>query len=127
MVIIDTTVWIDYLGGALNAETEWLDRQIPLQRIALADMILCEVLQGIRDPSEFRRVRDQLVMFEVFSTGALKTLSQQRLTAARCVSEDTQSVRLLTVGSPPFVCLRGINCCTVTAISTRSKEYSGCR
>jgi predicted nucleic acid-binding protein len=40
-----------------------------LQRIGLTDMILCEVLQGIRDTSEFRRMRDQLLRFEVFSTG----------------------------------------------------------
>jgi hypothetical protein len=69
MVIVDTTVWIDYLRGAPNAETEWLDREMPLQRIGLTDMILCEVLQGIRDTSEFGRIRDQLLTFEVFSTG----------------------------------------------------------
>ena len=69
MVIVDTTVWIDYLGGILNAETEWLDREMPLQRIGLTDMILCEVLQGIREPGEFRRIRDQLLTFDVFATG----------------------------------------------------------
>jgi predicted nucleic acid-binding protein len=55
MVIVDTTVWIDYLGGNSNAETEWLDREMPLQRIGLTDLILCEVLQGVRDTAEFRR------------------------------------------------------------------------
>jgi len=69
MVIVDTTVWIDYLGGIPNAETEWLDREMPLQRIGLTDMILCEVLQGIRDAREFRRIRDQLLAFDIFSTG----------------------------------------------------------
>jgi predicted nucleic acid-binding protein len=69
MVIVDTTVWIDYLGGILNAETEWLDREMPAQRIGLTDMILCEVLQGIRQTNEFQRTRDQFLKFEVFSTG----------------------------------------------------------
>jgi predicted nucleic acid-binding protein len=69
MVIVDTTVWIDYLGGILNAETEWLDREMPLQRIGLTDMILCEVLQGIREAGEFQRMRDQLLTFDVFPTG----------------------------------------------------------
>ena len=69
MVIVDTTVWIDYLGGTVNAETEWLDREMPLQRIGLTDMILCEVLQGIRDSGEFRRIRDQFLTFDVFPTG----------------------------------------------------------
>jgi predicted nucleic acid-binding protein len=69
MVIVDTTVWIDYLGGTLNAETEWLDREIPLQRLGLTDMILCEVLQGTRGSREFQQIRDQLLTFEIFSTG----------------------------------------------------------
>jgi predicted nucleic acid-binding protein len=69
MVIVDTTVWIDYLGGMRNAETEWLDREMPLQRIGLTDMILCEVLQGIRDTGKFGEIRDQLLGFDVFSMG----------------------------------------------------------
>jgi predicted nucleic acid-binding protein len=69
MVIVDTIVWIDYLGGIRNAETEWLDREMPRQRLGLTDMILCEVLQGIRDAGEFRRIRDQLLAFDVFPTG----------------------------------------------------------
>ena len=68
MVIVDTTVWIDYLGGIPNAETEWLDREMPLQRIGLTDMIVCEVLQGIRDTGGFRQIRDQLLGFDVFPT-----------------------------------------------------------
>ena len=69
MVIVDTTVWIDYVGGILNAETEWLDREMPLQRMGLTDMILCEVLQGIREAREFQQIRDQLLTFDVFQTG----------------------------------------------------------
>ena len=69
MVIVDTTVWIDYVGGILNAETEWLDREMPLQRLGLTDMILCEVLQGIREAREFQQIRDQLLTFDVFQTG----------------------------------------------------------
>ena len=69
MVIVDTTVWIDYVGGILNAETEWLDREMPHQRLGLTDMILCEVLQGIRGAREFQQIRDQLLTFDVFQTG----------------------------------------------------------
>jgi len=69
MVIVDTTVWIDYVGGILNAETEWLDREMPLQRLGLTDMILCEVLQGIRAAREFQQIRDQLLAFDVFQAG----------------------------------------------------------
>jgi predicted nucleic acid-binding protein len=69
MVIVDTTVWIDYLRGAENPETLWLDRELQRQRLGLTDLILCEVLQGIRDQSEFSRARASLLKFQVFRTG----------------------------------------------------------
>lgn len=69
MVIVDTTVWIDYLRGIRNAETLWVHREMPLQRLGLTDMILCEVLQGIREPREFQQIRDQLLTFEIYPTG----------------------------------------------------------
>jgi hypothetical protein len=69
MVIIDTTVWIDYLRGTENPETRWLDRELQRQRLGLTDLILCEVLQGIRDQSAFAKVRSDLLKFQVFPTG----------------------------------------------------------
>lgn len=69
MVIIDTTVWIEYLRGAENPETEWLNRELQRQRLGLTDLILCEVLQGIRDSGTFAQVRADLLKFEVFHTG----------------------------------------------------------
>jgi predicted nucleic acid-binding protein len=36
-------------------------------------LILCEVLQGIRDAGEFRRIRDQLLTFDVFQTGGAES------------------------------------------------------
>ncbi|MGA8429474.1 MAG: PIN domain nuclease [Candidatus Sulfotelmatobacter sp.] len=69
MVIVDSTVWIDYLRGAENAETVWLDEQMRRQRLGLIDLSLCEVLQGIRDDSEFSSVRRELSRFHIFETG----------------------------------------------------------
>ena len=69
MVIVDTTVWIDYLRGANNPETIWLDDELTHQRLGLTDLILCEVLQGIRDTALFAQVRDDLLTFHLFETG----------------------------------------------------------
>src|SRR5258708_12581195 len=70
MVIIDTTVWIDYLRGTENPETRWLDRELQRQRLGLTDLILCEVLQGIRDQNAFARAQADLLEFQVFQTGS---------------------------------------------------------
>jgi predicted nucleic acid-binding protein len=69
MVIVDTTVWIDFLRGTGNAESRWLDEQLQRRRIGLTDIILCEVLQGIQDSREFARVESDLLKFHVFTMG----------------------------------------------------------
>jgi predicted nucleic acid-binding protein len=69
MTIVDTTVWIDYLGGTTNPHTEWLDRELNQQPLGLTDLILCEILQGIHGDSEFARIQRELSKFEVFTTG----------------------------------------------------------
>jgi predicted nucleic acid-binding protein len=69
MVIVDTTVLVDYLRGLRNAETEYFDRELGRLRFGLRDLILCEVLQGIRGERAFTRVLRELRRFEVFDTG----------------------------------------------------------
>lgn len=71
MVIVDTTVWIDYFGGTPTPQTDWLDRELDRQRLGLIDLILCEVLQGIRDDGRFATVRRELLKLVVFSTGGV--------------------------------------------------------
>ena len=69
MVIVDTTVWIDYLRGTENPEASWLVRRLRQQSMGLTDLILCEVLQGIRDPRTLEQVHDDLLQFHVFQAG----------------------------------------------------------
>jgi predicted nucleic acid-binding protein len=87
MVIVDTTVWIDYLGGTATPQADWLEREMDRQRLGLTDIILCEVLQGIRDDRRFVHVRDQLLSLEVFATGgvalAVATARNYRVLRAR--------------------------------------------
>jgi len=85
MTIVDTSVWIDYLRGTGNPHTNWLDRELDRQRLGLTDLILCEVLQGIREDGAFRQVRRTLTQFEVFPTGgkALAIASAQNYRSLR--------------------------------------------
>jgi predicted nucleic acid-binding protein len=66
MVIIDTTVWVDYLRGVTNAETDWLDAALGHQLLGSTDLILCEILQGVRDDEVAKDVERQLRMLHVF-------------------------------------------------------------
>jgi predicted nucleic acid-binding protein len=69
MVIVDTTVWIDYFRGVENRETEYFDSELGRQRFGLTDLILCEILQGLEDEKGFTRGLRELQKFEIFETG----------------------------------------------------------
>jgi predicted nucleic acid-binding protein len=71
VVIVDTTVWIDYFQGVENPETEWLNTELDRQRLGLTDVILCEVLLGVRDDVVAKEVERRLLNFELFDTGGL--------------------------------------------------------
>ncbi|MCC6141738.1 MAG: PIN domain nuclease [Nitrospira sp.] len=87
MIIVDTTVWIDYFRGARTSHADWLDAQLARERIGLTDLILCEVLQGLTTDKQFEAVRAELMKFAVFETGTVEVaveaaLNYRRLRAA---------------------------------------------
>jgi predicted nucleic acid-binding protein len=71
VVIVDTTVWIDYLHGIQEAHTIWLDGELERQRLGLTDLILCEVLQGIREERQAAETERELLKLQVFETGGV--------------------------------------------------------
>ena len=76
MVIVDTTVWVDYFRGIRNPETDWLDTELDRQRLGLTDIILCEVLQGVHDDSAAADVERRLRKLEVFETGGVELATE---------------------------------------------------
>ncbi len=71
MVVVDTTVWVDYLKGVSTAETDWLEHEASRQRLGLLDLMVCEVLQGLSTDEQAARVLRYLRRFEVFETGGV--------------------------------------------------------
>jgi hypothetical protein len=69
VVIVDTTVWVDYFKGVENPDTDWLNTELERQRLGLTDIILCEVLQGVRDDAVAKEVERRLLTLEVFDAG----------------------------------------------------------
>jgi len=62
--LIDTSAWIDFFRGAPSSENtllkECLNRR---EHIFITGVIAQEVLQGIRDDSQYRTLRDFLFLF----------------------------------------------------------------
>ncbi len=73
-------------------ETVWLDRELTRQRLGLTDLILCEVLQGVRGDAAFVQVRDELLGFQVFETGG-KDLAIAAALNYRALREKGYTVR----------------------------------
>jgi predicted nucleic acid-binding protein len=63
MMVVDSSVWIDYFNGRPTAETEVLDRLAGM-RIVIGDLIIAEVLQGFASESEFRRAEQIFAALE---------------------------------------------------------------
>ena len=76
MVIVDTTVWVDYFNGLHNPETNWLEVHVDQQRLGLTTVILCEVLQGIRDERRAVAVETALLTLEVFDMPSVAVATQ---------------------------------------------------
>lgn len=61
MVLVDTTVWIDFFSAKLNSYVKALEKLIvDREDICICGFILTEILQGIRDDSEFNQTKDLL-------------------------------------------------------------------
>ena len=69
MVVIDASVLVNYFSGRIDVKTEWLDQQNDLGQVGITDLILTEVLQGIRDEDSFTETLNALGQFTVFDTG----------------------------------------------------------
>ena len=60
MILVDTSVWIDYFNGVSTKQTETLDRILSEQTVLVGDIILTEILQGFSSDKEFRLAKQAL-------------------------------------------------------------------
>ena len=105
MVIVDTTVWVDYLRGDHNRHTDWLDAQLGLQPIGLTDIILCEVLQGVTDEAAAAAVERQFARFQVFDLGGAD-LARAAAKNYRTLRRQGKTVRKTIDCLPATFCIR---------------------
>lgn len=76
MILVDSSVWIDYFRGASTAQTDLLDGLLGRQPVVVGDLILLEVLQGFSNDRDFNAARRVLEAFEVVELGGAGTAIQ---------------------------------------------------
>jgi predicted nucleic acid-binding protein len=66
MILVDSSVWIDYFNGTNNPQTTTLDSLLGVEPIAIGDLILTEILQGFRNDADFKTAKDVLLSLTIF-------------------------------------------------------------
>jgi predicted nucleic acid-binding protein len=77
MLVVDSTVWIDYFNGRVTPQTDYLHNAVASIPILVGDLILTEVLQGFRQDADFEAARQAMGKFSQASlvTSALAVQS----------------------------------------------------
>lgn len=69
MILVDSSVWIDYLRGIDTRQTDRLHALLGVEPLAVGDLILTEVLQGTTSEKDFRSVQRLLGNLDVLQLG----------------------------------------------------------
>jgi predicted nucleic acid-binding protein len=76
VIIADTSVWIDYLNGVLSPYTDRLDEDIICGNVAMGDLILLEILQGIKNDNDYKKTQSTLLKLDQYEMlGSSRALS----------------------------------------------------
>ena len=60
MIVVDTSVWIDYFRGIITPQSDKLDALLGIEQVLTGDLILTEVLQGFVSDHDFNQARKLL-------------------------------------------------------------------
>jgi hypothetical protein len=69
VILVDSSVWIDYFRGVATPQTDRLDALLGAEPLATGDLILVEVLQGFADDKQFKQARKLLAALTLIDLG----------------------------------------------------------
>jgi predicted nucleic acid-binding protein len=64
LILVDSSVWIDYFNGVAAPQTDKLDQLLGEELLMTGDLILIEVLQGFSHGADFERAYSLFASFE---------------------------------------------------------------
>jgi predicted nucleic acid-binding protein len=69
VILVDSSVWIDFFRNEPTVQAEWLDRNLGIETLVVGDLILAEVLRGFKDHRGFNEARRLLAALEQLNLG----------------------------------------------------------
>jgi|WetSurMetagenome_2_1015567.scaffolds.fasta_scaffold50619_2 predicted nucleic acid-binding protein len=74
MILVDTSIWIDFLRGENSLERRILHRLIEdEEEISINGIILTEILQGIKEDKKYQIAKKYLLEFPLSEPGGVDT------------------------------------------------------
>ena len=74
MILVDTSVWIDFLSGYNSRQRRILHKLIEEEEdISLTEIILTEILQGIKKDKDFHKIKNYLLEFQILRPKGIET------------------------------------------------------
>jgi len=67
VILVDSSVWIDYFNGTETLATKKLDNLLGVQPLCTGDLILAEVLQGFRLDQDYQAAKTLLCSLPVYA------------------------------------------------------------
>lgn len=92
MILVDSSVWIDYFNGKKTRQTNWLDASLGINPVIIGDLILTEVLQGFKKDKEFEIAKDLLLGLPFMEMGG-KVLALESARNFRTLRKNGITVR----------------------------------
>jgi len=65
VILVDSSVWIDYFRGTQNSQTDRLDALLGNEPVASGDLVLAEVLQGFDSVQDFNQGKKLLTSLPI--------------------------------------------------------------
>src|SRR5262245_52895660 len=66
MILVDSSVWVDYFNGQATRETDFLDALVGREPVSIGDLILTEVLHGFRSDADYETAREILESLTIY-------------------------------------------------------------
>jgi len=82
MILVDSSVWIDYFTGTDTPQTDKLEEILGVKPVAIGDLILTEVLQGFRHGKDYKTcllyTSDAADDMQCVALGGRRTIKQKQ-------------------------------------------------
>jgi len=76
VILVDSSVWIDYFKGTRNEHTDTLDALLASEPVAVGDLMLAEVLQGFNSERDFNQAKNVLLSLQQVVIGGTEIAIQ---------------------------------------------------